>query len=572
MQASSPVLPANTRLGNAAWTLSQKHWRLVVVLMLVLLHVAVLRGTGDGWARALLLAHLGLLLLWQPFVPGPQRVGLVQAGLIALGAAAVMLWLDWWLLAFWVVVLAGLVGGKVFLHQARWQRRCYLVVLVYLVALLTVVILPEIAPRREVSDEIRLAAQYGLPVLLLAIAVMPTESGVAEAPQVIDLFYSIFLMLVLGTVVLGSFTLMTLARLGYLEALTRTLFLVAATILAIGLAWSPRTGFGGLNVFFSRYLFSIGLPVERWLFLLSELSQGQQRPERFLAEGASALARLPWVAGVAWRAAELHGETGAASSYPVAYQSPELELTLFSRYRTGPALQWHLRLLGQLLAEFYAAKVREQKLHEASYLQAVHETGARLTHDVKNLLQSLNVLCSLAAGDDSPQAQALIRRQLPAISQRLAATLEKLQRPGEGEAQLAPASQWWQALVRQYQGQAVEFSAEGLAPQVQLPRALFDSIADNLLQNALAKRAGGAELSVRVTLRCDPGPELRVCDSGKAVPEEQAQALLRAPVPSATGFGIGLYQAARLAESQGYSLELASNRDGEVCFALARRA
>ena len=40
--------------------------------------------------------------------------------LIAVAAVAVMLWIGWWLLAFWVVVLAGLVGGKVFLHQARW--------------------------------------------------------------------------------------------------------------------------------------------------------------------------------------------------------------------------------------------------------------------------------------------------------------------------------------------------------------------------------------------------------------------------------------------------------------------
>ena len=36
--------------------------------MLALLHVAVFRGVADPWARALLLAHLGLLLLWQPFL------------------------------------------------------------------------------------------------------------------------------------------------------------------------------------------------------------------------------------------------------------------------------------------------------------------------------------------------------------------------------------------------------------------------------------------------------------------------------------------------------------------------
>jgi signal transduction histidine kinase len=44
--------------------------------------------------------------------------------------------------------------------------------------------------------------------------------------------------------------------------------------------------------------------------------------------------------------------------------------------------------------------------------------------------------------------------------------------------------------------------------------------------------------------------------------------LLRAPVSSRNGLGIGLYQAARLAESSGYRLELESNRDGAVCFVL----
>ena len=151
--ASAPVL---TRVANMTWTFSQRYWRIVVVAMLALLHVAVFRGVADPWARALLLAHLGLLLLWQPFLRADeQRVSPMQALILALVASSVMLWLDWWLLAFWVVVLAGLVGGKVYQQHARWQRRCYLVVLVYLLALLAIAILPEIAPRREIDAEIR---------------------------------------------------------------------------------------------------------------------------------------------------------------------------------------------------------------------------------------------------------------------------------------------------------------------------------------------------------------------------------------------------------------------------------
>ena len=54
------------------------------------------------------------------------------------------------------------------------------------------------------------------------------------------------------------------------------------------------------------------------------------------------------------------------------------------------------------------------------------------------------------------------------------------------------------------------------------------------------------------------------------MPPEIAGGLLRAPVRSAEGLGIGLYQAARHAEKSGYSLTLAENRDGAVCFSLRR--
>jgi signal transduction histidine kinase len=354
----------------------------------------------------------------------------------------------------------------------------------------------------------------------------------------------------------------------YLEALTNTVFLIAGTIFVLGLAWSPRTGYAGLNVFFSRYLFSIGLPVEKWLYFLAELSQMETRPERFLAEGVAGLARLEWIAGAAWRAGGQRGETGSRSDYPVLYESPDLELTIFSRYQTSQALEWHMHLIGQLLGEFYAAKLREQTLQHASYLQAVHETGARLTHDVKNLLQSLNVLCSVAGQEDSPGLQALIRRQLPAIAQRLSATLDKLQRPGDKEFQQVPLREWWESVTRQYQGQNVEFSAAGLDPAMWVPKALFDSVADNLLQNAIAKRTSGTDICVRVTINGGEAPELRVWDSGSAVPPEATGTLLRAPVRSSAGLGIGLYQAARQAEANGYVLSLAENRDGSVCFAL----
>src|SRR6185503_2821222 len=192
--------------------------------------------------------------------------------------------------------------------------------------------------------------------------------------------------------------------------------------------------------------------------------------------------------GVEWQAGELRGERGERTPHAVECAHAELSLKIFSRYRLTPALQWHLQLLGQLLGQFYLAKLREEKLRESSYLQAVHETGARTTHDIKNLLQSLNVLCSVAAREDYrdwAHLQGLVRRQLPMVAQRLAETLERLQRPlAEGE-NYVPAKAWWDALARQYRGEGVDFQSGDPPASSRLPRSLFDSVADNLIGNAL---------------------------------------------------------------------------------------
>jgi len=570
MQAEPPTTEASARLPRAVLAFSQRYWRFVVVAMLALLHVVALRGVADDGARVLMIAHLGLVLLWQPLLRAERQVSLLQTALIAAVAASLVLWLNGWLLALWTVILGGLVGGKVFLHQARWQRRFYLLMFVYLLALLVLIVLPQIAPRNEIDSAIHGYAAWGLPMLFIAMALIPTEADPVESAQVIDFFYSVFLMLMLGVVILGCFAFMMLGRTGYLEALIYIVFIIAGLLLVVGLAWNPRTGYAGLNVFVSRYLFSIGLPIEQWLQYLARLSHDEPQPDRFLAEAVAGLARLPSVHGAAWRSGGRQGEAGVRSPYAVEFDSPDLALTIFSRYRTSPALTGHLRLLGQLLSEFYLAKLRERALKQASYLEAVHETGARVTHDVKNLLQSLNGLCSVALAErgDSPEALALVRRQLPVISQRLAATLDKLQRPGEVVDARVPAGAWWGALRRQYEDRGVQFESRGLDGAT-LPRGLFDSVADNLLQNALAKRIEQPGLRVTAVLQGGPALELRVRDTGRAIPGDVASMLLQGPVQSSSGLGIGLYQAARQAESGGYRLRLESNRDGDVCFALS---
>ncbi len=58
----------------------------------------------------------------------------------------------------------------------------------------------------------------------------------------------------------------------------------------------------------------------------------------------------------------------------------------------------------------------KRKSEDDKYMQAVYETGARITHDIKNLLQSLQTTTSAmqaAKSGDDAELKALIARQLP---------------------------------------------------------------------------------------------------------------------------------------------------------------
>jgi signal transduction histidine kinase len=546
-----------------------RFWRVLFLSMLVLLHLAALRGAEDLWARALMIAHFGLFIVWQPFMRGESRLTPPQTvGMLAV-AAAMLFFLNWWLIALWVSLFAGIVGGKVFLFRARWLRRFYLLVLFYLVALLLVWVVPNTLLQTVPPGELQMLARYGLPVLFVVMALMPVEPDSAETPQIIDFFYSTLIFLLLVVLSLGALAFMRVGAIDYGPALTYSLLILAGVLLLLSLAWNPRGGFAGLSMYFSRYLLSIGLPFEQWLYFLAELSQMESRPERFLREACAGLRRLPWVTGGSWHAAGESGDFGAVSKHSVEYTNPAMRLKVFTGPSLSPSLAWHFQLLGQLLGEFYIAKLREQKLQQQTYVQAVHETGARMTHDVKNLLQSLNVLCVAAEGDEDPaKLAALIRRQLPSVTQRLQQTMDKLQRPEHESGQLVTAQSWWEAFQRGLQNRDVEFEAGDIDEAVLVPKELFDSAGDNFLQNALRKRKLDGGIKVRVGFRCRDTIELSVCDSGMAVAPEVLQGLLRGPVPSEAGYGIGLYQTARLAEILGFSIVLSANEPGNVCFTL----
>jgi len=224
-----------------------------------------------------------------------------------------------------------------------------------------------------------------------------------------------------------------------------------------------------------------------------------------------------------------------------------------------------------MLGHFYEAKQREESQRQNAYTQAVYETGARLTHDVKNLLQSLRSLCAAADSSSEGEAaalQALVKRQLPQIAQRLATTLEKLKAPQQTADSRVDSASWWEGIKQRYTRGEITFALDGEPAGIPLPGELFDSVAENLLQNAFAKAQHQPALRISVVFRPRDGGSLVICDSGDAIPKAIAARLFTAPVPSQIGLGIGLYQAAKHAAQLGYRLALMENESGRVCFEL----
>lgn len=559
-------------------SLSNRLSRLRSVLLLALLAVLYLvlwQGPDSLLGRTLFVVHLGLFMLWQPFVHAQQRLS--RNSLLALVAVVLLAgaFLKGWMMVLWIMMLAGIVGGKVLLFDARAARVFYLLALAFLVMALMLMAAPLAVPQAIPPVPILWLGYGGLPLLLVMMAMLlPRGQEIDTAREVVDFVYSLFVFLLLAVLMLGSLAAMLLLGSGYVEALLQTLLVTGVMLLLLGLSSNPRSGVSGIGGLISRYLMSIGLPVEQWLQALSNLALREEDPQAFLEQACVEIAqRLPWVRGGEWMAGTSRGSFGISDGRRSEFSHGGMVLVLYTLHAPSPTLIWHYNLLAQLLAQFHADKQRAQALKQLSYMQAIHETGARLTHDVKNLLQSLNTLCSAGVepgAESSLEYQSLLRRQLPAITDRLAETLAKLNAPqGMASARRVAAADWWRDLGQRMA--ALEWIGFGSETPLagDLPGDVFSGVADNLIRNAAEKHLGEPSLRVEMRLaQTADGFELMVCDNGSAIPDAIASSLFLGPVSSESGYGIGLYQAARYAKAAGYRLELAENRPGRVCFRL----
>ena len=560
------------RLKMNALLVSNSHR--VMGLMLLFLHAFLIWDVSDHYVRqAFFLCHYGLFLAWQPVWRGTEKLSL-PAGLFLLTIGALGFYFtNWWLAGFWIAVLFGLLGGRVLSGQDDPNRNSYIFAASYLLSMLLLWIVPQLLGAKDDIAAAKFIVYYAIPILPMMILIVGKQAVKSDQAPIIDFFYTLLLMLIALILILSSYVIGTLKITNYLEVIFISVFGLAFTLIVFSWLWNPRSQFSGVELLMSRYLLSVGMPFEQWVKSIAEHAQVKSNAKEFTLAAMQEICALEWVQGAKWLADEAQGVLGTTSPHATSLSFHDLHITLYTRWQLSPALYLHVKLLTQIMGEFYEAKCREEALRQNTYMQAFYETGSRLTHDIKNILQSVGTLCAAAEHtslDDQAQNDEallkLLRRQLPVLNQRIATTLDKLKAPSEDKKRQEKTSFWWHALMQRYQYHQLEFIANTI-PKFEINAEALDGVLDNLLQNAIEKAKSQPHIWIKAEMMSDADHfTCEVTDTGTAMPQQVAEDLFKRHISSSNGLGVGLYHAAKQAEQAGYQLSLVKNLDGEVRF------
>jgi signal transduction histidine kinase len=551
----------------------------LMALMILSLHALLIWGGITGLDVALFLIHYALFLLWQPVLRTSSqwfKLSWQTATLIILGAliGLVFIWffLSWWVVAFWIASLFALIGGRILSDENTRSRLPNILAASYLLAILLLWVVPKLLQATDDLAAAEFLLIYFLPILPLIILFISASAHTDNASTNIDFFYTLLIFLITIIVILGSYAIGVIWRVHYIELLIFAVLGVAATLVALSWLWNPSATFSGLELLMSRYLLSLGLPFEQWIRQIAQHAENTQHADKFLETSMRELAALNWVKGLVWQINQQTHQLGEPSEHISTFTFAELHLTLYSRWQFSPSMYLHVQLLTQILGEFYEAKRREETISQTTYMQTFYETGSRLTHDIKNILQSLGTLtaASQQVTDESDDARllVLVKQQLPRLNQRLSMTLSKLERPSVEKKTQAKVANWWKSYKQLNMHAQIHFESLNRFPNSNIQLEVVESVVDNLLQNALEKAKREPNLNIYVKLLPHEHFCLDVTDTGSEIPEEIANRLFKAHINSATGLGVGLYHAAQQAAQSGYQLSLLNNQNGAVTFRL----
>jgi signal transduction histidine kinase len=540
----------------------------ILASILLLYHVLIWIVDEPLLQSSLTFILYGLFLLWQPLWSKQEKVNQVPVAVVAIAFVVLAYSFPNETLVFFGLILSGLIGSRL-LSQTAF-RSFDLLALLIITLEMAVGLIPDTFP------QIRLPALFAeymqtvilIPVLLFYFA--PNPDHQKQGRSQVDLMHGLLAATLLFIVLLGGIVINQLYGVEYVDGLLLTVFIVATLTIGISWFWNPGIGYSGIGVLWNRYAMTIGGPFETWINTLTTLIEERYlTPAEFLEAACEHLVENDWLNSIEWHFENSRvsaGEkTGTRLEHPL---TKNLTVVLYFKADPGIALEQHTILLIRMAYQFYLAKLNQEKMRAQEHFATIHHTGARLTHDIKNILQSIKTSIDILDMEKETQSsQKLLQTNLKQIGTRLENTLNKLRAPKlNTQVNLVDCHKWLERVNKQHNADArINFHGD-IDNNITVPVDLFDSVADNLINNAL-KKSSINQVDVRLLSSADI-IVLSVCDDGAAISVEIEKSLFVQPVSSGSGMGIGLYQSAIMAHAFNYELELSQNENGRVCFNL----
>lgn len=545
----------------------QKKELIILAMMLEMLHLAIWFDFGSTISRSLMLSHLGLFILWQPVWRGDEKLGIDNMLLFVVFTLLLSWLLNLWLLFAWLVLLIGFISGRVTINQS--ERAVYSIAIGFLVLQLLFACVPEIA---SIDIEQKKLLIISLSILPVFILFFPSNKPSPNL-QMVDFIHAITTSMFTSLVAMGILLNMFLSNTSYFIALAQTSVAIGSFIICISWLLSTQTRFVNVVQLWGNYMLNIGTPFEEWLSQLASLNEEELTPDDFLISALQKMVNFSWISGIHYEINSEKNDIGIETKNRIDINNQYIVISIYTYTKAGTALYIHCNLLIKLLTNFYQNKQHEQELTRQAHLQAIYETGARITHDIKNLLQSLQAITSIIANDSDNSnllvSQQVLKKQLPNLTQRLQMALDKLQTPEKIDTKEIYLTDWWQDLQKRNEHNPITFQ-NNMKSNPTIPVDLFDSVVENLLENIQCKQMNETDITITITLVCDTNiVNIMVCDSGSKIDDNIAKDLLKKAIASNNGLGIGLYQANKHAELFGYRLNLVDNQTGRVCFELS---
>jgi len=542
----------------------------ILATLLLVYHTLIWSDLQQQLHLALFLVLYGLFLLWQPLWNKESTINKLPFVTIGISFALASFYFPSESLVFFGLILSGLIGSRLFSLTSRHTFDLGALIIIILEIVIGVV--------PATFEQVKLPPQFStymqtvilIPILLLFLA--PGTSIDQQTRNRVDLMHGLLASTLVFIVLLGGIVINLLYGVDYVDGLLLTVFIVATLTIGISWFWNPGVGYSGIRVLLNRYTMTIGSPFEAWINTLTSLIEEHYlTPAEYLDAACEHLVENEWLNGIQWKFRSYQIFSGSKNGFKIEHVlNPKASVEIYFKSNPGTALEQHTLLLIRMAYQFYLSKLNQEKVRTTEHFATIHHTGARLTHDMKNILQSIRTSLDILSMDQtSKRQQELLRLNLTQISTRLENTLNRLKAPDiNTQIKLIDCELWMDQIASAHQSNPRILIQREIENNINLPVDLFDNVVENLVNNALRK-ASARQIKV-ILHSTDEEISLSVCDDGSAVTQDIEDNLFKQPASSGSGMGIGLYQAAIMAHTFGFELKLDHNESGRVCFRLSQ--